>query len=187
MYVLTSRLDCLLFTEFLGIVRRLDGAPTGAAVQGFVAAALLRGQANSSMDFVCTYLSNLRELRSCDPDSRLLDGVNLLLEEVGLRKRFATVDQLQTTACSMFVAIYEKLFGQLSDIDRNSRAYQSLLDNTEILLHHLRDEVGAHLEIPTAITAELVVSGDIPSIRFLTALFRELKALRDRAVGMWFR
>ena len=108
--------------------------------------------------------------------SDILGAANRLLLNVGIDDQpFFSVDELQTNASALLVAVFERLFDcRIPSIERRPRSAADDAANAAALLRAMAAELPAELTLPGGVTGASIAGGDLPSIVFLIALFNDV-------------
>lgn len=106
----------------------------------------------------------------------LLNAANSLILSCGLSPEpLRNAADLQSSASSLFVALFESLFDvRLPGILRSPNGLDDLEHNAGVVLEALRSTLPPKVAIPADITGHAVASGDLPSIAFLVRIFTDL-------------
>lgn len=109
---------------------------------------------------------------------------NSLLREVGISTKYITLGELQESASSMFVAIFEALYDvRLEGVVRKPTKSSDYVHNAQLVLDALSQSLkGVNVG---HITAHGICSGDVVEIQHLVEIFRSIRALMkpQRAEG----
>ena len=110
------------------------------------------------------------------PMYELLNAANSLILSCGLSPEpLRNAADLQSSASSLFVALFESLFDvRLPGILRSPNGLDDLEYNAGVVLEALRSTLPPKVAIPADITGHAVASGDLPSIAFLVRIFTDL-------------
>ena len=115
----------------------------------------------------------------CATEEVLLHDTNKLLDSIGLGEKVISSQwELVTAASSMFVGIFESVFGcHLEEVCRQPANEDDYIQNAQLVLDGLKRMLPPSVQVPATITGRSLCSGDMPAIRFMVSMFTELDAI----------
>lgn len=128
-------------------------------------------------------VESMQRVGGMRPGLELERMTNALLREVGISTKYITLGELQESASSMFVAIFEALYDvRLEGVVRKPTKSSDYVHNAQLVLDALSQSLkGVNV---SHITSQGICSGDVVEIQHLVEIFRSIRALMRLEAGV---